>query len=174
MAPPSGLRIRARDDEDLGVVAAVLQDALIPLGDMTYQKSQRRFVLVANRFMWEDEAAMESFEEAPVEPAATPPPERDASFEEEAPPPRFRRVNCGVRFEPIRSVKLRGIDLRHRDHILNMLTIEPPSTRIDDARIRLYETPDPNHQALSPKRNQCVRQMHCRRECRALIAVRSA
>ena len=144
MAQADGLRLRTRDDEDLRVVAAVLQDALVPLGDMTYQKRQRRFVLVANRFMWEDEPTPEPEPrgESPATPAPEPGAERDASFEEDAPLPRFRRVNCGVRFEPIGGVKLRGIDLRQRDQILNMLTVEPDPEGLtllfsDGAAIRL-------------------------------------
>ena len=142
MAPGDVLRLRTRDEEDLRVVAAVLQDALVPLGDMTYQKRQRRFVLVANRFMWEDESLSDAPDERPAEPAPEPGAERDASFDEEAPLPRFRRVNCGVRFEPIGGVKLRGIDLKQRDQILNMLTLEPDPEGLtlvfsDGAAIRL-------------------------------------
>jgi len=44
------LKIIARDAEDLAVVAACLQDALIPLNEMRYLPQERRFILVANRF----------------------------------------------------------------------------------------------------------------------------
>ena len=47
------LKIIARDAEDLTVVSACLQDALIPLNEMRYLPQERRFIMVANRFRWE-------------------------------------------------------------------------------------------------------------------------
>ena len=47
------LKIIARDAEDLAVVSACLQDALIPLNEMRYLPQERRFIMVANRFPWE-------------------------------------------------------------------------------------------------------------------------
>ena len=47
------LKLRARDPEDLRVLSACLQDALVPLADIAYLKPEQRFVLVVNRFMWE-------------------------------------------------------------------------------------------------------------------------
>src|SRR5207244_12488326 len=48
MAGP--LKLRAEDEEDLAVVSAILQDALVPIGEMAYLPEEQRFVLVANRF----------------------------------------------------------------------------------------------------------------------------
>ena len=47
------LKLRAHDAEDLAALAACLQDALVPLADVVYLKAEKRFVMVANRFMWE-------------------------------------------------------------------------------------------------------------------------
>src|SRR3546814_20094342 len=47
------LKLRARVDEDLHALAALLQDSLVPLSDMLYEPELRRFALVVNRFMWE-------------------------------------------------------------------------------------------------------------------------
>jgi DUF2948 family protein len=51
--PTDALKLLARDEEDLAVISAVLQDALIPVAEMAYLPDERRFVLVANRFRWE-------------------------------------------------------------------------------------------------------------------------
>jgi hypothetical protein len=48
-----GLRLRARDDEDLQVIAACLQDALIPLREMAYMADDHRFMASFERFQWE-------------------------------------------------------------------------------------------------------------------------
>ena len=51
--PTDGLKLLARDEEDLAVISAILQDALIPVSEMAYLPEERRFALVANRFRWE-------------------------------------------------------------------------------------------------------------------------
>lgn len=50
------LNLVARDDDDLAVISALVQDAVLTAGDMRYQKSKRRFTLLINRFRWEDGA----------------------------------------------------------------------------------------------------------------------
>jgi hypothetical protein len=47
------LRLRARDAEDLSVIAACLQDALIPLSEMAYLPDERRFMAAFTRFQRE-------------------------------------------------------------------------------------------------------------------------
>ena len=46
----------ARDGDDLAVISALIQDAVLSAGDLRYQKSRRRFALLINRFRWEDTA----------------------------------------------------------------------------------------------------------------------
>ena len=87
------LKLRAADVEDLTVLAACLQDAILPLSDITYVAAERRFVLVANRFRWE---------------------RRGDGFE---------RINCGVAFNHVRAAKLKRIDRRDRGLLLDLLTL---------------------------------------------------
>jgi len=47
------LRLRAVDAEDLSVIAACLQDALIPLSEMAYLPDERRFMASFTRFQRE-------------------------------------------------------------------------------------------------------------------------
>jgi len=51
--PTDALKLLARDEEDLAVISAILQDALIPVSEMAYLPEEQRFALVANRFSWE-------------------------------------------------------------------------------------------------------------------------
>src|SRR5947209_14750043 len=51
--PADALKVLFRSEEDLAVISAVLQDALIPVSEMAYLPEERRFALVANRFRWE-------------------------------------------------------------------------------------------------------------------------
>jgi Protein of unknown function (DUF2948) len=50
----SGLRLLAQDEEDLKIVSAHLQDAVMRVGDLVYLPRQRRFAAMLNRFCWED------------------------------------------------------------------------------------------------------------------------
>ena len=63
MATASALKLRAEDGEDIAVLSAVLQDALVAVGEMAWLPDEHRFVLVANRFRWEpDDPAPRRFE----------------------------------------------------------------------------------------------------------------
>ncbi|WP_112663746.1 DUF2948 family protein [Microvirga flavescens] len=88
------LKLVALDPEDLTVVSAYLQDALIRVGDMAYLPGERRFAVLAKRFAWEEGS--------------------------KAPP---QRRLAGLHFERVKAVRLRGIDPRNQDAVLNLLAI---------------------------------------------------
>lgn len=54
------LNLLARDPEDLQVISALLQDAVLPGADLKWDRKARRFVALVNRFRWEDRAAAEA------------------------------------------------------------------------------------------------------------------
>ena len=123
------LKLRAHDIEDLRALATCLQDALVPVADLAYLKAEKRFVMVANRFKWEGgartapEAAPAPASEAAPEVAGSDP-DSDARFEEADGGPLYQRVNCTVCFDWVRKVHFRGVDLRRKDQLLNLLTLE--------------------------------------------------
>ena len=47
------LRLSALDTEDLAVISAQMQDAVLLAGDMRYDPKRKQFVLIANRFAWD-------------------------------------------------------------------------------------------------------------------------
>ena len=53
------LRLTAQDTEDLKVISAHMQDALVRLSDIRYLSKPRQFALVANRFAWEQQPSSE-------------------------------------------------------------------------------------------------------------------
>src|SRR5690349_1964324 len=97
------LRLRAEDAEDLAVISACLQDALVTVADIAYDREARMFVLVANRFRWEADTARAG--ESGV----------------------FERTLCGVAFEAIDGVVYRGFHRSEEDRILCLLAICPAS-----------------------------------------------
>ncbi|MEP0563599.1 MAG: DUF2948 family protein, partial [Paracoccaceae bacterium] len=53
------LRLRAEEAEDLQVISTLVQDAVCPGSEMKWRKRARQFVVLINRFRWEDRAASE-------------------------------------------------------------------------------------------------------------------
>ena len=102
MAPDSPLRLRAEDADDLAVISAVAQDALISVKDLTYDRAERRFTLVVNRFRWEAR-----------------PPASDSSGDGAA----FERRLCALSFAEVDGVTYRGFRRRDDDRILSLLAI---------------------------------------------------
>jgi hypothetical protein len=102
-ATPGGsmpLRLRAEDEEDLAVVSACLQDALVTVRDIAYDPGAGVFLLVANRFRWED----------------CPGGNRSAPFE---------RTLCGITFDHVTAACYRGFNRGEKDRILVLLAIHP-------------------------------------------------
>ncbi|MBT7642826.1 MAG: DUF2948 family protein [Rhodobiaceae bacterium] len=52
------LKLYARDGDDMAVLSACLQDGVAQLGDMTFIQEERRFVMLVNRYCWEQETPM--------------------------------------------------------------------------------------------------------------------
>ena len=47
------LKLAALDAEDLAVVSAHMQDALVMAGDLAFNRKRQQFALVANRYAWD-------------------------------------------------------------------------------------------------------------------------
>ena len=54
------LRLMATSAEDLPVLGALVQDAVVQSSDMSFMKRGRRFALLLNRFRWEDRDAAQA------------------------------------------------------------------------------------------------------------------
>jgi len=53
MNAPDRLKLQAIDEEDLAVLSAHVQDAILKVGDITYLPKEKRFAIAMNRFGWE-------------------------------------------------------------------------------------------------------------------------
>src|SRR5262249_33293455 len=94
------LKLRARDADDLVMVAALLQDALVALADIKYLGRERRFAMMVNRFRWE--------RTLPGGAVPRPSSAKDASFADQA-AAGLERIHCALVFDRVRSVKHRGL-----------------------------------------------------------------
>ncbi len=138
MVRPRHLKLRARDLDDMAIMAAMLQDAVVRPAEMTYQARAKRFVMVISRFRWEDpevkpdpagEAASDGESQTPDSRADTQADARmdgqeDARFEDAGPRPLYERVNAGLCIENVRGVRTQKLDLRDKDQVFSLLTVE--------------------------------------------------
>ncbi len=117
------LRLAAHDANDLAVIAACVQDALVPVVDMAFLPAEKRFLLALNRFRWDRldaEKLVAAADSRPVSRRGG-----DVPFWEQGDKgPAFERVLSGLRFESVVAVRTKGIDLRNRERILELLTIQ--------------------------------------------------
>lgn len=91
------LKFVVLDGEDLAVVSAHLQDAVLKVSDVLYRPQEKRLVIALNRFDWEGAQADR---------------------------PEFRRRRAALRFERVLSCKCRNVQQRGKDAVLNLLAVE--------------------------------------------------
>lgn len=53
MTEPTLAKLVALDQEDLAIISAHVQDAVLKVADIQWTPRERRFVIVMNRFVWE-------------------------------------------------------------------------------------------------------------------------
>jgi hypothetical protein len=114
------MKLKARDRQDLAVLSALLQDALVAVRDMTWQPREKRFVMVVNRFRWE--AAPERVPATTEEELDAGGTAADAAFAQ-TPDRLFSRSFAGLRIERVEQAQLRGLDLKQRDRFLALLSL---------------------------------------------------
>jgi hypothetical protein len=108
------LKLRAKDAEDIQVISAVLQDAILPVCDITFEPEDKTFIAVAQRLRREPEEA-----EIP------------------------ERICCALTIKGVKSVQTHGVDQRDPEGMLDLLAIILEPAHIlnfifaGDARIRL-------------------------------------
>ena len=92
------LHLKALDAEDLQVISALVQDAVFPVTEMTWDQAGRRFALLLNRFRWEDARAATR--------------RRD-----------YERVHSVLIIEDVLKVSTQGMKQADKDVILSLLSM---------------------------------------------------
>lgn len=104
------LKLLALDSEDLDVISATTQDAVVRVADMAFARADHRFALLMNRYAWEAEEGRKG-----------------------------QRHRAALHFDRVNKVQIAGIDTNARDGVLELLAISfEPNTPSDPAgRIEL-------------------------------------
>jgi hypothetical protein len=101
----SDLKLIALDAEDLSVLSAHVQDAVLKVEEMAYLPRERRFVAILNRFDWN--AALTVRRRASVR----------------------QRRRAALRFERVTAARLQGIDLKVKSRVLALLAVQFEAAR---------------------------------------------
>ena len=94
----ANLKLIVRNREDLKVISAYSQDSVVAIKDITFLKKNRIFIMIINRFMWEDI-------------------ERGINRQS-------KRIRCALKFEGILKVKSKKINQKNKNKRLECLAIK--------------------------------------------------
>jgi len=95
------LKLVALDKDDIEVVSAHVQDALVKVADILWLPREHRFVMALNRFDWMSAV--------------------DAKAESK---PDYRRCRTALRFDRVNACQCRDLDQKSKDARLNLLAVE--------------------------------------------------
>ncbi len=94
------LKLVALDKEDLEILSAHLQDAVLKIGDLAYQPKARRFAAITRRFDWLKAHGGDS--------------ERSKGYE---------RRQSALRFERVTGAKLMNVPIGAKSEVLSLLAV---------------------------------------------------
>ena len=106
------LKLKAADAEDVEVLSAILQDAIVPVCDIAFQSTEKNFIMVAQRLVREA---------------------KDGVAE---------RICCAVNINGVVAVKTQNLDLHDQERMLDILAVFTEGNIVTfvfagDAKIRL-------------------------------------
>jgi len=110
MQPAAPLKLAALDTDDLVVLSAHVQDAVLRSGDMVWSPKKQRFALAMNRFAWEVEKGRAK---------------------------EHQRRRTAMHFDRVAAVRSTGINRSAPDAILSLLAIEFEPGEAPAGEIRL-------------------------------------
>ena len=94
----NNLKLIGKNEEDLKVISAYIQDSIVVVKEMVFLKKNRIFVMMVNRFMWEDiEKGIDR---------------------------QNKRIRCALKFEGILDVQSKKINQKNKNKRLECLAIK--------------------------------------------------
>ena len=94
----NNLKLIGKNQEDLKVISAHSQDSIVTVKDMIFLEKNRIFLMMVNRFMWED------IEKGIYR--------------------KNKRIRCAIKFEGILKVKSKKINQKNKNKCLECLAIK--------------------------------------------------
>ena len=94
----NNLKLMGKNQEDFKVISAYSQDSIVAVKDMIFLEKNKIFVMLVNRFMWEN-IEKETYKQN-------------------------KRIRCAIKFEGILKVKSKKINQKNRNKRLECLAIK--------------------------------------------------
>ena len=106
------LKLIGKNQDDLKVISAYLQDSIVTVKDIVFLKQNKSFIMIVNRFMWED-----------VEKGV---------FRQN------KRIRCAVKFEEVIKVESKNINQKNKNKPLECLAIKCISIFDEIYKIKIF------------------------------------
>ena len=106
------LKLLGKNQEDLKIISAYLQDSILIVKDIVFLKQNRTFIMIVNRFMWEDA--------------------EKGVFREN------KRIRCAVKFEEVIKVECKNINQKNKIKPLECLAIKCSSIFDEIYKINIF------------------------------------
>ena len=112
----NNLKLIGKNQEDLKIISAYTQDSIVAVKDMVFLQQNRIFIMLINRFMWED-----------VEKGV---------FRQN------RRIRSAIKFEEVLKVKSKEINQKSKNKLLECLTIKCNEISNNNYEIKFFFSGD--------------------------------
>ena len=106
------LKLLGKNQEDLKIISAYLQDSILIVKDIVFLKQNRTFIVIVNRFLWEDA--------------------EKGVFRQN------KRVRCAVKFEEVIKVECKNINQKNKIKPLECLAIKCSSIFDEIYKINIF------------------------------------
>jgi len=112
----NNLKLIGKNQEDLKIISAYTQDSVVAVKDMVFLQQSRIFIMLINRFMWED-----------VE---------KGMFRQS------RRIRSAIKFEEVLKVKSKEINQKNKNKRLECLMIKCNEISNNNYEIKIFFSGD--------------------------------
>jgi len=112
----NNLKLIGRKEEDLRVISAYLQDSVVIIKDIIFLKKNKTFIMIVNRFMWED-----------VE---------KGIFRQN------KRIRCAIKFDSVINVTSKNINQKNKNKPLEFLAMKYDKTSDNIFKINIFFSGD--------------------------------
>ena len=108
----NNLELIGKNREDLEVISAYIQDSIVAVKDMVFLGQNRIFIMMINRFMWEDVGK--------------------GTFRQN------KRIRCAIKFEEVLKAQSKEINQKSKNKFLECLAIECKEIPNNNYEIKIF------------------------------------
>ena len=108
----NNLKLIGKNQNDLKVISAYSQDSVVNVKDIVFLKKNKIFIMIINRFMWEDA--------------------EKGIFREN------KRIRSAIKFEEVLKAKAKNINQKNKNKLLECLTIESSLIENENYEINIF------------------------------------